>query len=100
MTEKIRQNAWEGIWYPVSRRKDKAIILISGSEGGMEHAGKMARYLQDNGIPALALGYFKTQNTSKYLDRIPMEIVRNALLYLKREGYEKIGIVGASVYTV
>lgn len=43
MAEKVCQDTWDGIWYPVTGRKDKAIIVISGSEGGMQHAGKMAR---------------------------------------------------------
>lgn len=32
---------------------------MSGSDGGLEHAGKMARYLYDNGIPVMALGYIR-----------------------------------------
>lgn len=51
----------DGVLYPVAGRKDKVFIVLSGSEGGLEHAGKLAKHLQDNGIPALALGYFKTK---------------------------------------
>lgn len=93
---KVVQKNWDGILYPVSHRKDKVMIVMSGSEGGLEHAGKLARFLQDQGIPALAFGYFKTKHTKKTLDRIPLEIVQEALLWLKNEGYEKVGIEGVS----
>lgn len=93
---KVYQNHWDGILFPVNGKKDKIIICMSGSEGGMEHAGKVARFLQDNGVPALALGYFKTKHTQKTLERIPLEIIQSVIRYLTAEGYEKIGIEGAS----
>lgn len=96
MAEKIQHSTWDGILYPVDGRKDKIIIVMSGSEGGLEHAGKMAHYLYDNGIPALALGYFKTRHTGKNLIRIPLEIVQSAISYLSENGYCRIGIAGAS----
>lgn len=96
MTEKIHCSTWDGILYPVSGRKDKVMIVVSGSEGGLEHAGKMAHYLQDHGIPALALGYFKTKHTSKHLVQVPLEIVKSVISYLVEKGYGKIGISGTS----
>lgn len=96
MVEKIHHSTWDGVLYPVDGRKDKIMIVMSGSEGGLEHAGKMAHYFQDNGIPALALGYFKTRHTRKNLVRIPLEIVQSAIFYLTEKGYDRIGIVGAS----
>ena len=35
----------DGVLYPVAGRKDKVFIVLSGSEGGLEHAGKLAEYL-------------------------------------------------------
>lgn len=95
-TVKISEKNWDGILYKAAERADKVMIVMSGSEGGLEHAGKMARFLQDNGIPALALGYFKTKHTGKYLNRIPVEIIGEAIEWLKKQGYHKIGIEGAS----
>ena len=86
----------DGVLYPVAGRKDKVVITMSGSEGGLEHAGKLAKYLQDNGIPALALGYFKTKHSVKSLNKIELENIRSAIDWLKKQGYEKIGIEGCS----
>ena len=64
------------VLYPVTGRKDKVVIALSGSEGGLEHAEKLAQFLQDNGIPALALGYFKTKHSVKTLRQYRTKIVR------------------------
>ena len=86
----------DGVLYPVNGRKDKVVIVLSGSEGGLEHAEKLARYLQDNGIPALALGYFKTKHSVKALCKIELENIQAAVEWLTSLGYEKIGIEGCS----
>lgn len=86
----------DGVLYPVAGRKDKVFIVLSGSEGGLEHAGKLAKYLQDNGIPALALGYFKTKHSVKNLNKIELENIKAAIDWLTNLGYEKIGIEGCS----
>ena len=72
MIKEILHNA-DGVLYPVTGRKDKVVIVLSGSEGGLEHTQKMAKYLQDHAIPALALGYFKTKHSVKNLSKIELE---------------------------
>ena len=52
---------------------------MSGSEGGLEHAGKLAKYPQDNGIPALAFSYFKTKHSVKSLNKIELENIKAAI---------------------
>lgn len=54
-TIKVTLRKADGVLYPVAGRKDKVVITLSGSEGGLEHAEKLAKYLQDNGIPALVI---------------------------------------------
>lgn len=89
-------NKADGILYPVAGRKDKVVITLSGSEGGLEHAEKLAKYLQDHGIPALALGYFKTRHSVKTLNKIELENIKAAIEWLTNLEYEKIGIEGCS----
>lgn len=93
---KVTLHKADGVLYPVAGRKDKVVITMSGSEGGLEHAGKLAKYLQDNGIPALAFGYFKTKHSVKSLNKIELENIKSAIEWLKEQGYEKIGIEGCS----
>ncbi len=86
----------DGVLYPVAGRKDKVVITLSGSEGGLEHAEKLAKYMQNHGIPALALGYFKTKHSAKTLNKIELENIKAAINLLTNLGYEKIGIEGCS----
>ena len=95
MTE-IKKEGFQGSLYPVGDRKDKVIIAVSGSEGGMEHAEKMARFHQSQGMPSLALAYFGTEQTGKWLSRIPLSYIGNAITWLKAQGYEKIALEGIS----
>jgi len=44
---RINENSWDGIWYPADGSKEKIMIVVSGSDGGLEHAGKHAHFLAD-----------------------------------------------------
>lgn len=77
-------------------RQDKVVITLSGSEGGLQNAERMARFLQQHGIPALALGYFRTEHTGRDLSRIPLEYVENAIRWLQAHDYAKIAVQGIS----
>ena len=94
--EKMHGENWDGVLYPVDNRKDKIMIVCSGSEGGLRYAKKIAGYLHDNGIPVFALGYFKTKHSAKALNLLPVEIIGNVIKRLKKLGYKKIGIEGLS----
>lgn len=95
-TEVFRGKNWDGILYPAEDRKDRIMIVFTGSEGGLDHAKKTAKYLQDNGIPAFALGYFKTKHSAGALDLIPVEIIGSVMKRLRSLGYKKIGVEGVS----
>lgn len=92
----ILTEGFEGILYPVTNRKDKVIIIVSGSNGGLTMTKQCAKFYAENGIPSLALALFKTQETSKDLSCVPIEYVESAIKYLKNMGYKNIGIDGMS----
>ena len=94
--EKIEKTNWDGILYEANGRKDKVMIVMSGSDGGLKYAKKMAQYLADNGVASLALALFGTKHTGKALECIPLERVGEVLEWLEARGYEKIGIEGLS----
>ncbi len=92
----VREDGFEGLLFPIENRKDKVVIVISGSNGGMHLTRQCAEFYKKNGIPALAVALFKTKETQKNLDRIPVEYIESAIKWLKKRGYEKIGIDGTS----
>ena len=95
-TASVQTEGFEGILYPGNGRKDKVLIVMSGSNGGMSLTRQAAEFYHSKGFPALALALFKTKQTPQALSRVPVEYVERAIRWLKAQGYEKIGIDGTS----
>lgn len=92
----VLKEGFDGALYSVGNRKDKVVITLSGSEGGLAHAQKLARFHMEQGIPALAVGYFGTKSTGKALSEIPLEYIEKAIVWLQSHGYQKIAVEGVS----
>ena len=92
----VKDNGFDGILLPGDGRKNKVVIVMSGSNGGMKLTKQSAEFYDRNGIPALALALFGTKGTQPFLDKVPVEYVENAIKWLKGQGYEKIGVDGMS----
>ncbi len=74
----------------------KAVIVITGSDGGSIWANRIAQTLSSNGISSYSLAYWGKKGLSKTLSLIPIEIIQDAAAELKTQGYKKIGIYGVS----
>ena len=76
-----------------------AIIVISGSEGGIEKAQITAGLLASHGYSALALCYFGLEGLPSTLEKIPLEYIENAIKWMEKEQTvlsDKICIYGRS----
>ena len=93
---RVESDGFEGVFYQGRDSDKKALIVMSGSNGGLSLTRKEAEFYRNNGISALALALFRTQDTPKELSRIPIEYVESAIRWLRGQGYEKIGIDGMS----
>lgn len=92
----VKTEGFEGILFPGNGSKEKVLIVMSGSDGGMSLSRQEAEFYHQNDIPALALGLFKTKETPKELSHVPVEFVESAIRWLKEQGYKRIGIDGTS----
>lgn len=84
---------------PGEKKKIPGIIIVSGSEGGIEKAQSIAQLLSNYGYATLAIGYFKLTGASTNLSKIPVEIIGKAITYLKSKkeiDANRIGIYGRS----
>lgn len=70
---------------PDAIQKRPAVIVVSGSEGRIEKAQAIAEILAQRGYSALAVCYFGTDGTSPNLNLIPLEIIQNAIQWLKNQ---------------
>ena len=96
ITASVQKEGFEAILYPGNGRKDKVMIVMSGSNGGMTLTKQEAEFYHRNGIPSLALALFRTKQTPKELSRVPLEFVEKTAAWLKKLGYKQIGIDGTS----
>ena len=96
ITTSVQTEGFEAVLYPGDGRKDKVLIVMSGSDGGMTLTKQESEFYHKNGIPALALALFKTKQTPKELSCVPVEFVEKAIGWLKKQGYKQIGIDGTS----
>lgn len=66
-------------------QKRPVVIVVSGSEGRIEKAQAIAEILAQRGYSALAVCYFGMDGTSPNLNLIPLEIIQNAIQWLKNQ---------------
>jgi dienelactone hydrolase len=79
--------------------KRPAIIVLSGSDGRIEKAQAISQVFASKGYSALAVCYFGLDGTKRNLDRIPLEIIENAIKWLKSKNtvdQNQIAIYGRS----
>ena len=96
----ILRDSWQGrLFYEEDKNKKPAIIVLSGSDGGIEKAQNIAMMLSNHGFVTLAISYFGMNNQKSSLDRIPLENIEEALKYIQKLTFvdsAKIGIYGRS----
>lgn len=90
--------SFDGEFYPpLGSPKKLGVLVLGGSDGGIPD--RRASLIAENGFPALALAYFKTERTPEYLDNIPLEYFDQPIEWLKKSEYTQgsgIVVVGES----
>lgn len=96
----VRENGLYAEFYvPKSDKKLPAIILIGGSEGGLDTMSRMAGGFNAEGYAVLVLAYFAEQGLSPSLTTIQVEYFDRALAWVKARpevNAKRIGAVGGS----
>lgn len=75
----VKDHGFEGILFPGNETKDKVVIVMSGSNGGMKLTKQAAEFYHEKGVPALALALFATKGTQPFLDRVPSYFISEGL---------------------
>ncbi|MCE2983585.1 MAG: prolyl oligopeptidase family serine peptidase [Parachlamydia sp.] len=82
---------------PIQKGTCPAILVLGGSEGGMNE--RAAHAFADNGYAALALAYFKGEGLPQVLEEIPLEYFFKAVQWLSEQpniDRENIHLYGSS----
>lgn len=86
-------------FYTINDKKLPAIIVLSGSEGGIEKAQCIAELLSSHGFATIAVSYFGLDGITKNLSKIPLETIKEVIDFLTvQKGIDsnRIGIYGRS----
>jgi dienelactone hydrolase len=74
----------------------KALILFSGSDGKFRLTSRLAELFCVNGITTMALAYWNVPGLPEEFRELPVDTLEKASLWLRNNGYEKIGLWGIS----
>jgi len=69
---------------PEGSGRQGAVLVLSGSEGGITSSQINAALYASHGYPAFALAYFKAPGMNDELIEIPIEIVKRGIEWLRR----------------
>lgn len=81
----VMQQGFHGYLYKSEIDNNKAVIVMSGSEGGIFIAKSLARIISEKGYTALVLAHHKTSQTPKKLSNITIDYIENAICQLKEQ---------------
>jgi dienelactone hydrolase/uncharacterized protein (DUF2141 family) len=96
----VRENGLYGEFYlPSSDTPVPALIVLGGSEGGLDTASRVGVAFTKHGYAVLALAYFQETGLPQTLENVPLEYFDKALDWLKEQksvDANAIGVVGGS----
>jgi dienelactone hydrolase/uncharacterized protein (DUF2141 family) len=98
--EDVRANGLNGVLYrPAGDKSAPLIIMLGGSEGGLQAASRVGVGFVQHGYAVLALAYFMDEGLPQTLENIPLEYFDRALDWAKAQSgidAKRIGVFGGS----
>lgn len=89
----LDKDGFNGAWYANPAGSDKGIILMLGDSSEDRMAVCGAKWLQENGCHVMAMSPDKKDYGHH---NYPLERFEKAISFMKRQGCEKLGVIGAS----
>jgi uncharacterized protein len=87
------------LFVPQGAKKTPGMLVIGGSEGGIDSARRWGEPLAQRGYSVLSLAYFGAGKLPAQLEEIPLEYFKKAIDYLAAQpgvDPQRIGLLGAS----
>lgn len=94
----VREAGLTGRYFPPTGKRS-AVLVLGGSEGGLERATRLSRHVAAAGHGALALAYFGLEGLPPALELVPLETFHRAVAWLSRQpGIDaaSVGVLGGS----
>ena len=90
---RIDSNGFNGAWYPAPGQSDRGLIIMLGDSSEDYMARTAAKWLNRQGLHAMAMSPDKKDYGHH---SYPLERFGKAIAFMKAQGCEKLGVVGAS----
>ena len=90
---RVNTDGFNGAWYPCAEKSKRGIIAMLGDSAEDYMASCGAKWLNRQGIHVLAMSPEKKDYGHH---NIPLERFGRAIAFLKAQGIDKLGVVGAS----
>ena len=90
---RVETDGFNGAWYPCAAPSKRGIIAMLGDSAEDYMASRGAKWLNRQGIHVLAMSPAKKDYGHH---NVPLERFGRAIAFMKSQGCEKLGVVGAS----
>ena len=80
----------------IGMAQGNAVIVLTGTDGGIDRAKIIARKFAESGFISLAVGYYKINGLHRAIHKIPLEYIERAILWLKE--FRRASISSISIY--
>ena len=88
-----------GVFYAPAPGRHDVVLVLGGSEGGVQGSGPLACRLAEHGFGALALAYFGAPGLPQALENVPLESLEAGVDWLRAQpaiGARPIPVMGVS----
>ncbi|MEM8860212.1 MAG: acyl-CoA thioester hydrolase/BAAT C-terminal domain-containing protein [Chloroflexota bacterium] len=95
----VRESDLKANYFPPAVDGSPGIIILGGSEGGIESSTRLAKALAEKGFGTLAIAYFDFEDLPQYLELIPLETFFAGIDWLASQpeiDSSNIGLIGGS----
>ena len=90
---RVNSDGFNGAWYPAPVKSSRGLIIMLGDSSEDHMARTGAKWLHEQGLHVMAMSADKKDYGHH---NYPLERFGKAIAYMKAQGCEKIGVIGAS----
>ena len=90
---RVNSDGFNGAWYPAPVKSSRGLIIMLGDSSEDHMARTGAKWLLEQGLHVMAMSADKKDYGHH---NYPLERFGKAIAYMKAQGCEKIGVIGAS----
>ena len=74
-----------GAYYPPPTGRGDVVLVLGGSEGGLQGSQPLASRIAEHGVGALALAYFGAPGLPQTLEKVPLESLQAGIDWVRKQ---------------